>query len=213
MSITLGVYELFAYTIPGILYIYVANEFLRLFGLTHIEYDEINDLFSTIMVMTIAYVSAQVLVSPARKWRRWRQVAQGPAMAIQKLKTNHPYAEINFLPQDWYFLLYGLIRRFHPGSAETIERVSAISMMLQQISFGLLLYVLFQITSFFMSVYSLKHLPLAVLALIAALSVKRRSQMYNQWFYDSIYDISLSFGSTAEKIIRKTQARKSTGDD
>ena len=132
---------------------------------------------------------------------------------IEKLKTNHPYAKINFLPEDWFFLLYGLIRRYHPKSAETIERVSAISMMLQHISFGLLLYVIFQLISFFMSGYSIQHFLLAILALIAALSVKRKSQMYNQWFYDSIYDISLSFGSTTEKIIRKTQASKPTRND
>ena len=80
MSITLGVYELFAYTIPGILYIYIANEFLKLFGLSHIDYHQINDLFSIILVITIGYVVAQMLISPAKQWRKWRQVTQGPAI-------------------------------------------------------------------------------------------------------------------------------------
>jgi hypothetical protein len=213
MAITLGVYDLFAFTIPGILYLYIANEFLKLFGLAHIEFQQINNIISAVLIMTVGYILAQILELPARNWRRWRQIGESPAKAIEKLKTNHPNTKIDFSTQDWSFLLYGLIRRYHLESATAIDRDGALSMMLRNISFGLLLYALFQFVSFLLNGYLVEHLVFTLLAFVSALSAKRKSQMYNQWFYDSIYEIGLSHGSSVDKIIKKTQASEPKGSN
>lgn len=209
MSITLGVYDLFAFMIPGILYTYIANEFLKLFGLAHLDIQQINDLVPIVLVIMIGYILGQVLELPARAWRRWRLNLDAAANAIEKIKKNHPNAKIDFLPQDWPFL-YGVIRRYHIGSVAAIDRLSAISIMLQNISFGLLLYALFHLISILVTGYSIDHLVFVLSAFLLALPTKRKSQIYNQWFYNSIYELSLSHGSSADKIIKKLQASKPT---
>ena len=36
MSLTIGIYDLFAYIIPGLLYLFVLNEFLQLIGAAYL---------------------------------------------------------------------------------------------------------------------------------------------------------------------------------
>ncbi len=212
MSITLGVYDLFAYMIPGILYLYIANEFMILFGFAHIEFQNLNNIVVTLLVVIIGYLLGQIFDLGANKWRRWRQPKESILEAIENLKKNFPKSKINFLHQDNRFLL-SLIRRNHPEVATTIDRNKAISIMLQNISFGMLFYTLLQLISFILNGYSIENLLLAFFALIIALLAKRKSQFYNQWFYNHIYETALTYGSDTGKIIRKVQAMKSEKDD
>jgi hypothetical protein len=207
MSITLGVYDLFAYTVPGILYLYIANEFLILFGLAHIEFQNLDNIVVTILVIIVGYILGQILDLVAKKWRKWGQPRESTLEAIEKLKKDHPKCEINFLPHDWPFLL-SLIRRYHPEVATSTDRSKAISVMLQNASLGLLFYSLLQLISFLLNDYSIEHLLLALFAFIIALPAKRKSQIYNRWFYDHIYETALTYGSDTSKIIRKVQANK-----
>ena len=205
MSFTLGVYELFAYIVPGILYLYVVNEFLKLFTLSYIEFKNFDNIAATVLFILFSYILGQLFDFIADKWRRWRQPKEGNLDSIERLKRHHPKSNVNFLPQDSAFLL-SLIRRDYPDVATTADRSKALSKMLQNISLGLLFYTLFQLASFVLTGFSIGHLLIALLALIFGLLAKRRSQRYNRWYYDHIYETALTYGSDTDKIIKKIQS-------
>ena len=209
MSITLGVYDLFSFTVPGLLYLYVANEFLKLFGLKHIELQQLNEVGVAVLMVAIGYILGQILEMPAKAWRRWRQPTLSPDAAIAKVNRDFPKRKISFSRHDWPFLL-GLIRRNHPEAAVTIDRNSAIGIMLQNASLGFLLYTLLQLMIFIFQGFSVNALITAIIAFIVALMAKRKSQTYNQWFYDSIYETALTYGDDTNTIITRVQSGKPT---
>lgn len=209
MSITLGVYDLFSYIVPGILYIYILNEFLTLFGFSHLELQNFDSIPILILIAIVSYILGQMMDLVADKWRRWHQNKEGTVDAIERLKKDHPESKINFLPQDAPFL-FSLIRRDSPEFASTIERNKALSKMLQNISLGLLLYTFFQLASFAYNNFSIIHFLIAILGFISALLAKRKSQLYNRWFYSHIYEIALAYGNDINHIIKRVQSDKLT---
>jgi hypothetical protein len=212
MSISLGFYDLFAYLIPGVFYLFVFNEFLAIFGFAHIEPQDLNTLPAAIIVGIVGYALTQALDFIAIRWRTLFQPKDSKLEAVEKLKKDFPGYKINFLPQDLR-LLHSLIRRNHLEAATTIDLNRALGIMLQNISLALLLFMFSQGISFFIQGYDWEHLLLAIFSLIVSLLIRRKSQLYNLWFYNHIYEIALTYGNDTSKIIKKVQALKSIDEN
>ncbi len=209
MSITLGVYELFAYTIPGILYLYIANEFLGLLGFKHLEFKDLDNIGINILLLIVSYVFGQGLNFLAAKWRRLFQQKEATIEAIEKLKKNHPYLKIKFAPSDWP-VLQSIIRQYHPETVTNNERNKAISIMMQNISLSFLIYTFYQSIQFFLNGFSVENLAFAITSFIATFLSRNRSRIYNQWFYDHIYEAALSYNPNTIEIIKIVQGGKAS---
>ena len=66
MSFALGFYEIFSYAIPGFLYILVANGFLQLFKLPHMDLKQTPGTLGFVLLMAIALVPGRASGRPVR---------------------------------------------------------------------------------------------------------------------------------------------------
>ena len=56
MSITLEIYDVFSYAIPGILYLFTFNEGLRLLRLPFVDISQLNNNYHLILLVLLSYL-------------------------------------------------------------------------------------------------------------------------------------------------------------
>jgi len=54
MSFTFGLYDFFSYTVPGVLYILVADRLLSFFHLPHLDVNQFTANFSSALIWVVA---------------------------------------------------------------------------------------------------------------------------------------------------------------
>jgi hypothetical protein len=145
MSFSIGIYDLFAYTIPGFLYLYVAYELLQKLGV--IKFGILNlpalpdgyGLFIFVLLLVIAHLLGH-LIDPLAHWFVYRlfKPFKFSERVLPRIKNLHSDIDIKFQPKDWG-LLFSMLRLRNQELARTIDTFEANSIMLRNISLGLFL--------------------------------------------------------------------------
>ncbi len=116
MSINLGVYDFFAYLVPGTLYLYVFNELLRIVGWKFIDiasWTQPKNVPSVIVIIPIliyAYIIGHILDPFAHFFyykliSRVRGLLPTEEKAVQIEKERHRILNIRFEAKDWPILI------------------------------------------------------------------------------------------------------------
>ncbi len=90
MSIKLGIYDFFAYTIPGIFYLLVGVVVLALFGVIDLNTQTVNDLSLAGAIVLAAALCAGLSLLAARqglKFKRWYYDATFKAAAAEAMRV------------------------------------------------------------------------------------------------------------------------------
>lgn len=202
MSFTVGLYDLFSYMIPGILYLYVINETFRLTKLSYIDINQLNNdhLPQIILLAAIAFVVGHLFDYIAhRTWvpffMKWNKSEE----ALRQFKALHPEINCQF-KSNQYHLLLGALRIRNPQTAETISHLNAISIMFRNISFGLLLLAIQQSTLLVLGQFSFQLFLLDILYLTSSIIAIQRSKLYSFWYFLAIFDTTVYYGNSIEQI-------------
>ncbi len=206
MSISIGIYDLFAYTIPGLFYLYVIFEALRQFKVFRLDISNIPDIPSGygllvfVLLVVVAHLLGHLLDYFAQRFvfqllRRKKDSDR----ALRELKERYPKIDIRFETTDWN-LLFTLLRQRSQDHTRVIDSFEANSIMLRNICFGLFWLVILQTYAVVVS-FTILGLILVVGVAILTFVAHQRSRMFHRWFIVEIFEASLNYGSSMNEVV------------
>jgi hypothetical protein len=206
MSIRIGLYDIFAYTIPGVLYIIVALFGLSTFGFITIDLNLISNLSITwvLGLLGFGYVTGLLLDPLAHKWIRLfiPKNRDAKRTALASFRQKHPWVTFEFAPDDWPILLNAVkIKSF--DIAMEVEQHNVLYIMLRNISFGFLLAAVNFLLIFSFVYTHFGNLVLAVVSLGLSYSAAQRCRLRRHWFYSRIYESYVACYLPPEEIVAR----------
>jgi len=206
MAITIGIYDLFPYTIPGLLYLYVTFEFFRQIGVAQYGIVNLANFPSGIWVLAIVLLAVAAHLAghifdffASRFVNRLFRRQRITDTVLDRFKERYPKLNIQFESKDWE-LLFALLRQRTHEHSRTMDSLEANSIMLRNISFALFLLALLEIHQLIIG-YDNIGLVLTVLTLAFCYVASRRSRMFYHWFFREIFQASLNYGKSLEEVI------------
>jgi hypothetical protein len=203
MSIKLGLYDFFAYTLPGGLYLSVVAYGAAIFGLIVIDLNSLGTLsfVQIVILVAVAYFISFVFDPFAKYWHRLFKGGKGYTRRVyDNYTSSHAAFEFKLPPDDWPVML-AYIRRENIEIAGDIERLNVSRIMMRNVSLGLAFLTVLQ------SIQCLRtnFLPLdaALLIVFAAGSVLcgRQGATFQAWFYQSLYQAILARSLTISDLV------------
>jgi hypothetical protein len=207
VSITLGIYDIFSYAIPGILYLFTLNEGLRLLRLPFVDISQLNNNSHLVLLGLLSYLVGHLFdfISHSVWYRRFY-----PGRSAERAYTSFKaYSGLkpDFDPHQWSILL-SVIRHDNMEVCNTIDKSKATSIMLRNVSFALFLLTIVFAVSAFTSGFSLVYFLGAIATLVSSIVSLRRGDNFNQWFYRLIYQQSLVYGSSLKEVLDNNRSQK-----
>jgi hypothetical protein len=204
MSIRIGLYDFFAYTLPGIFYLLIAAYGLAVFQFVKVDLSTLDSLslFSFLVVVGAGYITGLLLDPMAYRWARFFQGRNREAakFAFEEFHSHHPWLELNFKPADWGILLR-IIKSKSIEAAMDVEQHNVASIMLRNISLGLLLVSAIYLLFFFTVSTNIWNLILAGIFFSLSITAIRRSRLRRHWFYIAIFEAFAAHYLPQEKWI------------
>ena len=203
MSIRLGIYEIFSRIIPGGVYIVAIIQLLMILGVVTFDWQMINDLslISSLGLVVIAYVLGEALDRIAVVWFRLFRKNGFSTLCLNEFKEKHRNQwEINVEDKDWPILI-AFIRTQNMELAGETERHNALSIMLRNLSLGLLFMSITTVVQFTI----LRNSQLVIISaawFVLSILLVRDSVKFRRWFYYSIFETTVAFRLDLEKIIK-----------
>ena len=226
MSINLGFYDFFSYLLPGFVYLYAINDFLRVLGLKYVNLTNLlqagqEPAFGLVaLALFAAYIVGHIFDPLSLNFFfkfvfRIRNQQGATTISLNTIKERYPKLGIKFVPKDWEALLIILRQRSYE-TAQSIDRFQADSIMLRNIAFGLLLMAVTNVIAFFTTMTVL-FLLIALVELFACWMLASESFKFRTWFFTQIFERSLIYGMSIEEVISyeknrdgKSKAQKQT---
>lgn len=217
MSINLGFYDFFAYLIPGLLYLFVFNEFLRSIGQKFVnigvwfQSGHAPSLIIVIPILLGAYIVGHLLDPIAHRifykfLFRIRKRREDNETALENLKEQYRDLNIQFKAHEWG-ILFTFIRHRNLDVAHILDKFNADSIMLINIAFRLLLGTFIEIGLFF-STQSEKFLLVAIGAFVLCLLAMFKSAQFRLWFLTDIFEAALEYGVNLDQVSSYTTNKR-----
>lgn len=208
MSIRIGIYDFFAYTIPGALYLIAVGYLATIFGLAALDFQWLANLagLQVIALAMFAYIGGLIIDPIAMRWSHLFRAKDLSGVELDEFKKAHPDLEVKFQASDWP-LLFAYIRRLNPDLSFEIDKHNATNIMLRNVSFGIALLAVCEAIQYVASNFFVWHLILCLLFVAMSIIAVRKSVRYAGWFYSGIYETvaASSLEATDFVAIRRTQ--------
>ena len=211
MPFTLGFYDLFSYLIPGMLYLYVINEVMRLLNVDlsavfpGLAFSSLPDYVVFAFLLGIAYLAGHIFDNIAR-WFVFSLIYRGrkSLVVLNEIKKRDTSVNVQFEASDWHLLLIILRQRNLPV-AHTFDKYEADSIMFRNIS----LIALWM--GFIMAARAMLENPMLWFAAAAAFGVcflaTRRSYKFHGWFFEGVFLAALAYGKTVNEVLEYDQTQ------
>ena len=196
MSLQIGIYEFFAYTIPGIIYLFLTGYFLIVgYRIQTVSYTIENiPLPLFLLGLVFAYVVG-LLVDPIAK-KVWYNKFFRPKSGLPKLTESVDVIYGEFVaeygirtmihPKYWYPVLIWLHKE-NPETAASFERFNASRILLRNVSFALVILAISQIIFVFQYKNYLIAIGIGVVSIVFSLVAGKESAKYHRWFYQGLF--------------------------
>jgi hypothetical protein len=203
MSVSLSLYDVFSNIVPGLIYLFTVNELLKVFGKSQIDLLQASTSGQILFIILAAFVLGHLFTTFTYEgWYKLFIKRYDDKLALDKVVTRYPDLKINFKPTDSE-LLFSVIRSRDKTITERIEGFRANAIMMRNISFGLFLIGVVELTKFFIEKYALGFLGIAVLSFVFSGIALRGASRFYKWFYYDVFRISAIYGSTSLEIVKK----------
>lgn len=219
MSISLSIYDVFANLLPGLLYLFAINEFLKSVGGERLDpTTAFPNVVSTIGILAVAYLLGHLF--NALTYNNWylRYYNHGSVhthprdsmetdngLALKSLRSFYADGDFDkFQPGDTD-MLFNAIRVKNKELADRIEvsRVNAI--MMRNVSFGLFILGLVEIILLIQRT-TLMHGLAAVACLVASRLALAQTSKYYFWFYRDVFQVATLYGKSLKEVVAKTRS-------
>lgn len=203
MSVSLSLYDVFSNIVPGLIYLFTINEFLRTFGKSQVDLLQASTSGQVLFIILAAFVLGHLFTTFTYEgWYKLFIRQYDDKSALERVAARFPELKIDFKPTETELLLY-VIRSRDNAVAERIEGHRANAIMMRNISFGLFLIGLVELTKFVINNYAFGFLGITILSFIFSRIALRGASRFYKWFYSEIFRISAIYGSTYIEIVRK----------
>lgn len=208
MSIKLGIYDFFAYMIPGgiaiaaFLFVLI-NRFGLIIDFTQLSATHI------LLFGILSYLSGYVVDAiSGRMWLDFFHPKNLFEKTINEFNERNPSIKVSLKEMDWY-IVFTYIKKQSIDIADTIDKLNAQSKMLKNSGFGAVIFSIIFLVEFFSSKYHVNNLLLSIACLVVAIILAKQAVKFRSWFYVSIYQSYVGIISEPEflpvKIIPKAK--------
>lgn len=201
MSISLGLYDLFGNIIPGLLFLYVLNEFMRMLGFAGISLSQTENTAQLLGIVFIGYVLGHIFNTITyRYWFKLWVRTNDRDYSLERLRKNYPAETIKFNAVDSDFLV-AIIQHFDLKVAEKIETSRANTVLLRNVSFGFCLLGLLYVGKLIVEGFSAISVVILVASCIASWRTLYRAREFDRWFYRDIFQEALLYGNSLQEVL------------
>ena len=223
MSIRIGIYDFFSYTLPGILYIAIFLFGLAIFNVMPIDGDLLAEtsLFSLLILVTAGYFVGLLMDHIAYRWLRLLKGGNKEARknALENFHKNHPWIKLNVDIVDWS-ILFQAVKKESVDIALAVEQHNATSILLRNTSLGLALLATILFLFFVAVSTNIWNLFFALLSLLFSTIALKRCETRRRWFYTGVFEaFSVMFlidekelGSLNMRVKKKKKIAKMSSD-
>lgn len=194
MNIRLGVYEIFSRIVPGGVYLAAAGQLLMVLGLLKFDIKAISDisLIASVGLLLGAYTLGGAFDRLSLTWFRLFERRGTHARTFEAFKKEHQERwEIDFDGED-FSLLLAFIRTKNLDLASEIDRHNAVSIMLRNVSLGLMFLGINSLLQFLILRNWIYIFILLALVGISFLIIQE-SATFRVRYYDNIYKTALAY--------------------
>ena len=209
MSLTLGLYDVFANIVPGFVYLSLTYG-LFVFLKINISYSAISsNPVLLIGLLVLAFLLGHILNRVSYTSWFWRFESYGTSRRIvqQSLSNQHP--ELGFEADDAELLL-AVIKHNDFQLSERIESNRANGIMMRNLSFGFILHAIIAVLFLLKDGVSAVCLIYLVCALLFCFLSIQRAKDFIRWFYRDIFLDALNYGNNISDVLKVS--RKKTGE-
>ncbi|HCK66146.1 MAG TPA: hypothetical protein DHW49_07755 [Anaerolineae bacterium] len=218
MPISLGIYDVFANLLPGVLYLFAINEILRAVGAKHMELNNQTFTLESFIILALGYLLGHIFNNfTYRGWFRLfyryprgyvrdkgksRDENSPNEQALGSLKRLYPDLNIKFYARD-ADLLFNAIQIKNKELADRIETTRANAIMMRNISFGLFLLAIGEFIIFINEGFSLTYLGIVIACLLGSRISLAQTWKYYEWFYKDVFRTAITYGDSLDAVIKK----------
>lgn len=192
MSITVGIYDLFSYTIPGALYLFLILETWRLVTGTNFPLD-IGNIGHLVVAGGLSFLLG-IIISPVSRIIYYPLFLRKQTMeekVLEEIKMRYAEVQIDFTADQWP-IIFAHIRREDLEIANNIDRSRAFNVMLRNISLGLSLFIVTQIVTFIQDGNIFPHSIIVIASLIFLITTISQGLRFHELFYLNIFEYAIS---------------------
>lgn len=212
MSIAIGLYDLFAYTIPGFLYLYVVYEIFRKLNIVKSEIFQLIGDFG-IFEIGLSIIGAFVVGHLFEDLSHWLVIRlfrkkKWAESSMKRVREKYPELKIRFDDEQWV-LIYSVLQQHNPQFLHTLNIFESNSIMLANFALGFLALAFLQLVNMIEQPTVINLLVFLVALLLYNLA-RKRSQKFHSWFYSEMFEGILAYGSSVEEIVAFNTEKKLT---
>ncbi len=214
MNIRLGVYDFFSRIVPGGFYLFVFGELAKSLNLIKFDWKILQNIgvAPLLGLLIIAYVVGSAMDHIAYLVHLIFRKRGSSNRALEGFKQRYGDRwTIDFEDKDWH-ILRAHIYLHNPSVAEEIDRFNAVSIMLRNLSLGLLLLAISQVVQF-INTHDWRLLILVVIFLYFFYEIAHQARNQRMWFYTNIFETMLAYRLDLEERVKpiKPSIRKKDG--
>jgi hypothetical protein len=206
MSLNLGLYDVFANIVPGLVYLslmYEIFEFLKI----DIKYSSIaSNSFLVIGLLVLALMLGHILnrISYTIWFRKFESYGASRKIVQESLIIHHP--ELNFEADDAELLL-AIIKHNDFQLSERIESNRANGIMMRNLSFGFILHTIMSVAFMLRDGLSIGYIAYLVGTFLFCILSVQRAKDFIRWFYRDIFLEAINYGDTTTEVLRASRRK------
>jgi hypothetical protein len=218
MPISLGIYDVFANLLPGVLYLFAINEILKVLGAKHMQLTNETFTLESFIILALGYLLGHIFNSFTYRWwfRLFFRYPRGydrsrgntkdssnpNEQVLSRLKKLYPDLHIKFSPRDMD-LLFNAIQIKNKELADRIETTRANAIMMRNISFGLFLLGISGLINMIVQGFSLSYLAILLACWLGSAISLGQTWKYYEWFSKDVYLTAINYGSSIDEVMQK----------
>jgi hypothetical protein len=205
MSIQIGLYDFFAYTLPGVLFLSVLGYAGASFGLFQFNFQVFNGLSTPLVLVSLAasYILGMLLEPIAKRWYRVLQPKSRTKTIFKEFKEIHPDWEIDVHPED-AGLVRAYIKQENVELALAIEEDGATGKMLRNFSVGFAVFALILLLQLLTNGFQISRLAMLFVAAMLSIIAASEAAKFDRWFhYRTLESIAAFSLNPSDHVVRK----------
>jgi hypothetical protein len=172
-------------------------------GLVKFDWQMLNNIsiIPSIGLVIIAYILGEALDRFSVVWFRVFKKRGYSGRVLAEFRQSHQDRwNLDITDNEWPVML-AYIRTKSLDLASEIERHNALSIMLRNVSLGLLLMTISSVIQFFL-IRNLSNLLLAVVLFLLSILIGHEAVKFRRWFYESVFQTILAFRIDLESRVK-----------
>jgi len=213
MSISLSIYDVFANLLPGLLYLFAINEFIKSMGYKGMDPSTLPTSAQTLGILFIGYLLGHLF--NALTYNGWyllfyrdsslhdrNNMKSDSGKGLASLRNQYPDLDFGtFLPRD-SDVLFSALQVSNKELADRIEITRVTAIMMRNVSFGIFIFGMVQII-YAVRDASLNHVWVALACIVASRLALRQTARYYHWFFKEVFRAALLYGKSLSEVVNK----------